>query len=500
MFCVSRPYSESSVLITIGLVNRSRDKRDDTALFQAGFDVRVDGAAGAGAVLPYPEAGVVDQDDEEKSLDLLYRNYQTFAIGHGCAADWDSPADGAVSVVRAESLPMYQTPSITADIRRSDGNTLTVPMAPLAGLIAGNDGHRDLQAVIDGYAEWIRSQEDQIGALDTAYQSAAKRHMDECRDMLVRMESGLRYLQSDQVAAQAFMLSNRAVLLQQIRAGAKERKLVYDTRSKRLTLSQDRVVPDPLSPPPGRGSWRPFQIAFLLAAVESTAEPGHEDRELVDLIFFPTGGGKTEAYLGLSAFSIFLRRLRNPADTGTHILMRYTLRLLTSQQFQRASALICAMEVIRRAMPAPLGSEPFRIGIWVGGDSTPNRCAQARDTLRDLRSGDKWAENKFVVIRCPWCSAQIGPIKYEGRTPKGPQYLPGTNGAPPRASPSTAPMPIASLPMRYRCWSSTSRSSTSAPISSSVLSTNSPGSPGIPPRGRCLASAMPANRSVLRLD
>jgi len=110
--------------------------------------------------------------------------------------------------------------------------------------------------------------------------------------------------------------------------------------------------------------------------------------------------------------------------------MRYTLRLLTSQQFQRASALICAMEIIRRSTPNDLGAKPFGIGIWVGGDTTPNRCSQARDTLRDLRSGDKWAENKFVVIRCPWCAAQIGPIKYEGRTPKGAPSLAGYEWSP----------------------------------------------------------------------
>lgn len=434
VFCVARPYSQSSALLTIGLVNRSKSKSDETAMFQSGFSVRVCDSHGRGAVLPYPEARIVDQDEEEMSLELLYRNYQTFAIGHGCAADWDQPTFAgtaqSVSVVRAECLPAYQTPSITADIRRADGSTLTVPMAPLAGLIAGEDGLSDLQNIIVGYRDWIKSQDDRVGRLEIEFQPAAKRHVDECRNMLARMQSGLLYLQSDNTAAKAFKLANHAVLLQQIRAGSGERKLVYDKTSKRLVLSQERIVPDPLVPPPGRGSWRPFQIAFLLAAIESTADPGHEDRELVDLIFFPTGGGKTEAYLGLSAFSIFLRRLRNPDDTGTQILMRYTLRLLTSQQFQRASALICAMEIIRRSSSSDLGAEPFGIGIWVGGDTTPNRCSQARDVLRDLRSGDKWAENKFVVIRCPWCAAQIGPIRYEGRTPKGAPVLAGYEWSP----------------------------------------------------------------------
>ena len=147
-------------------------------------------------------------------------------------------------------------------------------------------------------------------------------------------------------------------------------ELIYDDRFEESGVA-DRSAVDTLAPPPGRGSWRPFQIAFLLAAIRSTADPGHPDRLLVDLIFFPTGGGKTEAYLGLSAFSMFLRRLRDPSDVGVEVLMRYTLRLLTAQQFQRAGALVCAMEVIRQSDPR-LGRDPFTIGIWVGGETTPN--------------------------------------------------------------------------------------------------------------------------------
>src|SRR5690606_12604052 len=109
----------------------------------------------------------------------------------------------------------------------------------------------------------------------------------------------------------------------------------------------------------GQGVWRPFQMGFILSALESTANPSSADRELVDLIWFPTGGGKTEAYLGLSAFSAFLRRIRDPKDTGTEILMRYTLRLLTAQQFERAASLICAMESLRGELASTLGDEQF---------------------------------------------------------------------------------------------------------------------------------------------
>ena len=88
--------------------------------------------------------------------------------------------------------------------------------------------------------------------------------------------------------------------------------------------------------------WRPFQLAFLLMNLPGIAQPQSDDRQTVDLLFFPTGGGKTEAYLGLAAFTLVLRRLRNKGVTGAgvSVLMRYTLRLLTLDQLGRAATLI----------------------------------------------------------------------------------------------------------------------------------------------------------------
>ena len=153
--------------------------------------------------------------------------------------------------------------------------------------------------------------------------------------------------------------------------------------------------------------WRPFQLAFILMNLRAITDPACPERDLVDVIWFPTGGGKTEAYLGLSAFTMFLRRLRNPDHAGTSILMRYTLRLLTTQQFQRAACLICACEIIRRREPQTLGFERFSIGLWVGGEVTPNTEENAVRTLRQLQSGR--GVNKFIMLSCPWCGTAMGP-------------------------------------------------------------------------------------------
>jgi hypothetical protein len=296
-------------------------------------------------------------------------------------------------------------------------------MAPLAGLIPGNDGRNALSEVITLYREWVSEREHEISALDERHHAAAVRHMKNCRALAERMQEGLDLIRSDALIATAFRLANHAVLLQQVHSAGSTRQLIYDERLNLVRYAAPRRAADPLTPPPGRGMWRPFQIAFLLAAIASTADPGHPDRLLVDLIFFPTGGGKTEAYLGLSAFSMFLRRLRDPSDAGVEVLMRYTLRLLTAQQFQRAAALVCAMESLRQS-DERLGRDPFTIGIWVGGETTPNTREQALTKLRALRRGQPGAPNPFLVIRCPWCAAQIGPLSEpDRRSRKGPRLL-----------------------------------------------------------------------------
>ncbi|MDF1915629.1 hypothetical protein, partial [Klebsiella pneumoniae] len=132
-------------------------------------------------------------------------------------------------------------------------------------------------------------------------------------------------------------------------------------------------------------AWRPFQLAYILTCLSSIENPDSKHRDLVDLLWIPTGGGKTEAYLGLSAFTIFLRRIRNKENgNGTAIIMRYTLRLLAAQQFIRASILICACEIIRKENKSELGKKEISIGLWIGSDQTPNFNDEAEEMLNNL--------------------------------------------------------------------------------------------------------------------
>ena len=407
-------------LITVCLINRTTEGlgNNQRSLFQASFDVVFEQDGACECIFPYPRAELTRPDEEEQSLDLLYRNFETYAIGHGCAADWSKTGEArAANRIFAVALPSFETPSITPEIRHADGSNVEVPMAPLAGLVQDDDGRKALQEVVDLYAGWIEQKQIDAETLDDRYKKAAERHIDLCRRCLDRAREGLEFLASDPIAATAFRLANEAILIQQLRTTRGARSV--EIKDGNVVFDRPPADIDLVVGAPGRGRWRPFQIAFLLISLRSAVLGDDPDRETVDLIWFPTGGGKTEAYFGVAAFSAFYRRLVNPGDAGVQILMRYTLRLLTAQQFLRASGLICAMEHIRRREPDTLGEEPFSIGIWLGGETTPNLRKDALQVLSKLHKGEQFVANKLLLTKCPWCSAQIGPLEFKKKPPMG---------------------------------------------------------------------------------
>jgi hypothetical protein len=172
-------------------------------------------------------------------------------------------------------------------------------------------------------------------------------------------------------------------------------------------------------------AWRPFQLAFILLNLPSLADPDDPHRETVDLLYFPTGGGKTEAYLGLSAFAIVLRRLRHPghggrAGAGVSVIMRYTLRLLTLDQLSRAAGLVCALELERGRAPERYGEWPIEIGLWVGQAATPNRMGvkgdgrqdTARTKVRQFKADPRSKPSPIPLEDCPWCGTPFQPDSF----------------------------------------------------------------------------------------
>lgn len=412
-------------LITVYLKNTTQwssnsphDATTAATLFQSHFEVSVKG----GKLLPYPESkrNSKDMDDDESSLSLLYSNSQTWAIGHGCSAAWDADPGDTPSCIYGDSLPAVELPSMTPDIEIG-GQKLSISMRDMLNLDTGvtrkASGWALLDKLVNGYQEWISGLESSLSGLTPHKRETAERHISACKECCTRMINGYDRIKNDSKALDAFKLTNHAMLLQQISAkGLEKREIKY-------ILEEDRVLPDGPHKSPaalfkenyeqteGRafGKWRAFQIAFLLMSLDGMSEPNSKDREIVDLIWFPTGGGKTEAYLAVMAFLMFNNRIAGLHDgvESTTVLMRYTLRMLTTQQFQRASSLICSMEHLRRKQPERIPGPRFSVGLWLGKDGTPNTAADALAALQKYKSG-KSKGNPMVLTECPWCRCSIG--------------------------------------------------------------------------------------------
>lgn len=409
--------TESERIITFTLLNdrtsAAQRPRDEECYFQCALEISE--PSGQACFLDYPDRVGVALDAEEQSLRLLFSHVKTFAVGHGCAADWKDPVGDATTTIRTESLPAYEIkPIVPRQIENVD-----LAMQDLAG--ESGKAVALCRLLADEYDQWITDRELEVSGVPNDHQQAAQAHLKGCRDALDRIRGGIRLLGSDDIVREAFALMNKAMLQQQFHYElasnpAKQRKWI--NQDELLVLDRPYEPPDLSNIPHDRGRWRPFQLAFILMNLRSMSDRQSDERNIVDLIWFPTGGGKTEAYLGLTAFAIFWRRLENPMNDGTTVLMRYTLRLLTTQQYQRAASLICACESIRKLQERDLGQTPISIGLWVGGDVTPIRHEDAVKRFQDLLKGER--DNPFVVLSCPWCGAQMGPVEFgRGNRVKG---------------------------------------------------------------------------------
>ncbi len=419
----SRPYTrgggEQTRLLTVALINRQeRDagRIDELCFFQSGLLVK--GKSNKPWILPYPEVIRANRepDDEEEINRLLYRDHLTFGIGHGCAAEWKTGRPDLVSEIWSENMPCFEIPSISADVVDECENPLRVSMRKLAQLDPEDDGMAEVENLLKAYEKWIKDLEnlnEHQPSIPNDLKETARKLIGRCHDGLKRIKDGISFLKSTspdaEIAREAFKLMNHSMLIAQLRSSRdvrnpswKDGKREYDKPIKN---------PDPSIPHEHKGYWRAFQIAFILMSIPGICLPDHDDREVVDLIWFPTGGGKTEAYLGLAAFTMFFNRLAGKKTGGVDVLMRYTLRLLTAQQFQRAALLVCAMEFLRWQPDNKdkLGDQAFRLGMWVGGDATPNTRKRAKDALRKLQRTPE-SENPFVILKCPWCNARFGSI------------------------------------------------------------------------------------------
>ncbi|MFG2851115.1 helicase-related protein [Streptomyces mirabilis] len=396
--------ANNTVTITVTLINTQKvgewDLQDAFSLFQCGLTVRAANGSTAFVERPAPAA---DHDPEIATSRLLHRHAPTFAVGHGCSAEWDwTPSPIGVTETEIPAIPEVRTQFVpSVEVLLTDSNPeIDSSALSMLGLAERSDAEilAALEGLATGYEHWIDRKSAEADALtDGPHVKPAREQVTACREALDRIREGIELLRTKPDVMRAFRLANRAMA---------------DQRARSAWVKGGRVG----SPDPAAGRWRPFQIAFVLLCLAGIDDREHGDRQISDLLWFPTGGGKTEAYLGLIALTSFLRRIRKGADGGgVTVLMRYTLRLLTLQQFERAAILLCAMEQVRRSTPE-LGHEEFSVGMWVGRSATPNTLAMAGQKLDELRRNlDKRlaTENPVQLHACPWCGTRLDARNYE---------------------------------------------------------------------------------------
>ncbi|REG59662.1 helicase-like protein [Paraburkholderia sp. BL6669N2] len=402
-------------VVSLFMVNGQRESetlKDEMWVFQPELEVAGnEGAAVFRKRQLFRDESKADsvQHAEQMALEMLYRAQVEFAVGHGVAVHADiDPEDPTKCVrLRTRAMPTYEVPQTTPPTAE-DIPALADVVLDMKALAEMPDGDlfRSLRALPGAYKDWITKESARIDDPQEeleAYRKVAENAMVDCKVACDRISVGIDLLEHDIKAREAFRFANRAMWQQRIHTLVSESK-----RAGR------RVSIDELDQSESR-SWRPFQLAFVLLNLPGVTQLDHSERSsapsaIADLLWFPTGGGKTEAYLGLTAYTLGMRRLQGSVGgrlghAGVAVIMRYTLRLLTLQQFQRAAALICACEVIRRGSPDVWGTEPFRVGLWVGMKTSPNTVADAhQSTLGGRGAGmGSGTGSPLQLTNCPWC-------------------------------------------------------------------------------------------------
>jgi len=376
--------------VSVFLVNHRAPNKENPDLayaFQAKIEVR-----GDQPFVPRPDLrGALAEDWDERVADLHYADTPEYATGHGVSAEWEIES-GTCRRLRTAWIPSAEVEK-TATV---DVPGVELSMEALGALPNGAAAEMALRPLAAQYRAWIEARRSDIAALRGTRRETAEELLRFGGIAAQRIERGIAALAQDADALDAFRVANRAVA----------RAL-----RQRLKIEAPR--------------WHAFQLGFIVLNLPGLADPRDPNRETVDLLFFPTGGGKTEAYLGLAAFAMVLRRLRHPgekglAGAGVTVIMRYTLRLLTLDQLARAAGLVCALELEREKEVSRYGEWPFEIGLWVGKAATPNilgrkgdgRSDAARTKVRQFKADPKSKPSPIPLENCPWCGTRFGPDSF----------------------------------------------------------------------------------------
>ena len=372
----------------------------------------------------YQEKNSIDQQEDVEHLNYLYRSIKDYAVGHMCSVDWK--VNDSEKWVRTEFLPSYETPDVEAIPRNKYGDFveedgILVPKPFLDGLqvlefkrlslfsdVTDDVIVEELKTFVAKYQLWINQQREIIKKASGDHR-IGDYNLDQCQKDCTRMAENVDLLLANNPDnIESFRLMNSAMFIQ-LWHGQKK-----PTRGD-FNCDFYKTADDHLFSETTPAAWRPFQLAFILLNLDGIIQRDDDSdwksrNELVDLVWFPTGGGKTEAYLGIIALSIIYRR-RTFAEKGggTTAIMRYTLRLLATQQFERAMRLILALEQLRRWDLYGLGDEEISVGLFVGDNSLPNSAQGLKDECvkwNTINNGNR-QESKIPLDRCPYCGEYL---------------------------------------------------------------------------------------------
>lgn len=259
----------------------------------------------------------------------------------------------------------------TVPIDTSFASLIADPITSVSALI---DAHR---AWVDHY--WSSAALDQLQASlgwNSAARDEANAEAELARDEVGWVAAGLDLLRTDSSVRDAFILANQ-------------------TMADAAAASAAPYT-----------SWHPFQIAWIVGCLPGMVNPATH-RE-VNIVWFATGGGKSEAYLGLMAVTLFYGRLTG-VTAGAQVWARFPLRLLALQQTERFAEIVCHAELLRRADTRIRGGDPFGIGYFVGGGNTPNKLHPITSPYN--RGEDpgtaETAEACRVLENCPVCRRRL---------------------------------------------------------------------------------------------
>ena len=330
----------------------------------------------------------------DPTMDLLYHYSNVFSFGHNVGVGWSEKGDEAWT----DYIPRYEVPLMR---QRKELQDLIPTLQDLVNPEKVRTAVESIEEFVRKYEDWIKSQRKEFTGIEDIQHLGEhfEKNLQNANENIQRMRSGVQTLLSDSTALEAFRLANQSILESQTSP----------------TLEELHRIPN--------FQWRPFQFAFQLINLDGILKVNHHDRKLVDLAWFPTGGGKTEAYLGLIAILSFYRRLRPESaileqkGPAIHTIMRYTLRLLTADQAARLVRAVGAMNTVaeQNEIGVSSGFPPFRVGMWVGQKSSPNRFYNnpkaeysTQDSAHDviLNSGTNVNTGESRVSqfqKCPWC-------------------------------------------------------------------------------------------------